>query len=142
MAKVEASFIVNRPVEDVWKFVADPSNIPKWNPQILEVKQTSEGPLGVGTTLLARSTRMPLDIRIIKYEPNHKFAFEGTSGPIKGTTNSFSLESIEGKTRLTRTVDIRLSGLYKLVGPIATRRAKKEVGASAANLKSLLEPKS
>jgi carbon monoxide dehydrogenase subunit G len=139
MVKIEESVIVDRSAEEVWKFVADPSNLPKWNPAILEVKQTSSGPPGVGTTLLARSRGMALDIRVIEYQPSRKFAFEGTSGPLRGTTNTFSMETIEGKTRLTRTVDMKLNGLYRLVGPFATRRAKREVSAGLSNVKRLLD---
>jgi uncharacterized protein YndB with AHSA1/START domain len=46
MVKIVASVLIDRPVEEVWKFVMDLSKLPKWNTGILEAKQTSAGPLG------------------------------------------------------------------------------------------------
>ncbi|HYB03039.1 MAG TPA: SRPBCC family protein [Nitrososphaerales archaeon] len=102
---IEASIVVNRPAEDVWKFMIDLVNTPKWDPGVLEVKQTSAGPIGVGTTLQSRHPKnRVLNARALEYEPNRKFTLEFTSGPIKGTRVSYVLENIEGKnTKLTRT---------------------------------------
>jgi len=36
--KIKASAIVERPVEEVWKFMTDLENTPKWDPGVLEVK--------------------------------------------------------------------------------------------------------
>jgi uncharacterized protein YndB with AHSA1/START domain len=43
MAVVERSMLINRPVEDVFQFVADFENYPKWNHSMLECKRTTEG---------------------------------------------------------------------------------------------------
>lgn len=114
-------------------------NFPMWNPRVLEMKQTSTGPPGVGTTV--RSThpmRRALDERIIEYEPNRRITLEATSGPIRGTRVTFSMETIAGKTRLNLTIDLMLSGFYRLVGPFAARRAERESGA-VSNVKRILE---
>jgi uncharacterized membrane protein len=50
MAKVEASVVVNRPVEEVFTFMRDIKNWLKWQSGMLEAEQSSEGPVGVGTT--------------------------------------------------------------------------------------------
>jgi len=42
--------VIGRPVEEVFAYVMDVSNWPKWNTYLLEVAKTSKGPLGVGTT--------------------------------------------------------------------------------------------
>jgi len=41
MARIEASRVINRPVEDVFAYVTDERNMPKWESYILEVEQTS-----------------------------------------------------------------------------------------------------
>jgi len=49
VAKNEMSVLIDRPVEEVWKFVSDLSkNGPKIDPTILEMKQTSSGPIWSG----------------------------------------------------------------------------------------------
>jgi len=139
MAKLEASVMIDRPVEEVWKFMTDLSKLPKWNTGVLEAKQTSSGPLGVGTTLQIRSSNMVGYARVVEYEPNRRAAFEYPSGPLKGTMERSSVENVEGKTRFTRTADLKFSGVYKLVGPFLTPRMKREYVASVGNLKRILE---
>jgi uncharacterized protein YndB with AHSA1/START domain len=139
MAKFEASVMIDRPVEEVWKFVTDLSKLPKWNTEVLEAKQTSAGPIGVGATLQTRSSNMVSDIKVVEYEPNRKCTMEFTSGPVKGTKERSSVENVEGKTRFTRTADLKFSGIYKLVGPFFTPRLKREYAGSVGNLKRILE---
>jgi len=138
--RIEATAIVDRPVEEVWDFMTDLENTPKWDPGVLEAKQTSEGPKGVGTTIQTRHPRnRTLNSRAIEYEPNHRFALEFTSGPIKGTRVSYSTEAVEGKTKLTRTFDLKFSGAYRLIGPFVARGARREGGAEVNNVKRILE---
>jgi uncharacterized protein YndB with AHSA1/START domain len=139
MAKIVASVVIDRPVEEVWKFVMDLSKLPKWNTGIQEAKQTSSGPIGVGTALQTRSGNMVVDIKVIEFEPGRKLTMEFTSGPVKGSMETSTVENVEGKTRFTRMADSKFSGVYKLVGPFLTSRFKREYLASVGNLKRILE---
>ena len=49
MAPVEGEIIINRPVQEVFDFVADERNEPRYNPRMLSVEQISDGPIGAGT---------------------------------------------------------------------------------------------
>ena len=40
---------IRRPAEEVFAFLADFENIPRWNYAIEETKKASAGPVGVGT---------------------------------------------------------------------------------------------
>ena len=138
MDKTEASVIIDRPVEEVWKFIMDLSKLPEWNTGV-EAKQTSAGPVGVGTTLQIRGSNLVASARIVEFEPNRKCVFEHSTGPLKGSMENSSVENVEGKTRFTRTFDLKFSGAYKLVGPILAPRMKREYGASLDKLKRILE---
>lgn len=131
MTKIEASVVIDRPVEEVWKFMSDFSNTPKWSPDIVEMKQTSTGPLGVGSTLLIKHPKQSVKGRVTDYEPNRGFIFEVASGPARGTKVGYSMERIEQNTRLAYTFDFKLEGLYRLVGPFLTGRATKQGQAEA-----------
>ena len=48
MARVEGEIVINRPVEDVFDFVADERNEPRYNPRMRSAEQSSEGPIGSG----------------------------------------------------------------------------------------------
>ncbi len=50
MFRLEHSVVINRPIEQVFEYVTNIENAPKWKSRLLEVTRTSEGPVGVGTT--------------------------------------------------------------------------------------------
>ncbi len=139
LAKTEASVMIDRPVEAVWKFITDLSNAPNWDKGLTECKQTSDGPIELGSTFVAIHPRLTYSERVSEYEPNRKLSLEMTSGPAKGTVGTFRMESIEGKTELTESDDYRFSGFYKLVGPFLIRTAKRETASRVVNVKRILE---
>ena len=49
MATFETTVLIARPIEDVFAFLSDLENVPKWNYGIVETRKISEGPIGVGT---------------------------------------------------------------------------------------------
>jgi uncharacterized protein YndB with AHSA1/START domain len=76
MLQVEHSVVIDKPVEQVWNFLTDFQNTPKWDIGVLETRQTSEGPAGLGTTfqnigpfLGRKSVR---EYKVTEYEPNKK----------------------------------------------------------------------
>jgi uncharacterized membrane protein len=50
MTRVATSVVINRPPEEVFEFVSNFENNPRWQSGMHEARITSEGPLGVGTT--------------------------------------------------------------------------------------------
>ena len=138
--KTETSVIVGRPIEEIWNFMTDWTNYPKMNPRIHEARKKSTGPLGEGTIVEARVRGFVQIIRVVEYEPNRKLTLEHASGPSNGTITTFAMETnAEGKTRLTCTSDLKLSGFFKLIGPFVAGRARREVVTELSNVKRVLE---
>ncbi len=113
MTRVEGKgVVIDRSVDDVWRFMTDISNMPQWEENQADWKQTSEGPIESGTTfqIISRPSigrpfgwEMKTNLRITEFEPNRKFATEATSGFLEGTKISYLMEPVEGdKTRLSR----------------------------------------
>ena len=50
MISMEHAVVINRPVEDVFAFVADPLQFPRWNSAVQTVHGTSGEPGGLGST--------------------------------------------------------------------------------------------
>ena len=50
MAHVEDKCTIKVPVEYAFDYVVNPANRPQWMDKILEVKDISPGPVGVGTS--------------------------------------------------------------------------------------------
>jgi carbon monoxide dehydrogenase subunit G len=141
MARIEVSTTVDRPPETVWKFIIDPSNGPKYDPDIISAKLTSDGPIAVGTTAEAnRKKEGKVSFRVVEYNPARKFALAVTSPrAMEGTKESIILEDLGGKTKVTNAWDLRLGGFYRLMGPFVARSMRKTAGAQANNIKRLLE---
>jgi hypothetical protein len=53
MMRIAVDTQIDRPVQGVWDFFFDLANSPRWTRSGSELRQTSEGALGVGTTLVS-----------------------------------------------------------------------------------------
>jgi hypothetical protein len=61
VVRVEVWTLIDRPVEEVFRFVEDEANIPKWDSDLLKATKTSDGPIGVnpcGSTSTRRVKRV------------------------------------------------------------------------------------
>ena len=63
MAPVEGEIIINRPVQEVFDFVAGERKEPRYNPRMLSVEQISDGPIGAGTRFHTRLKAIGLTLR-------------------------------------------------------------------------------
>ena len=136
--------IIDRPVEEVWNFMLDISNMPKWEDGRAEWKQTSEGPIEVGTTfqssipLLGR--QIVTHLRVAEFEPNRKFAVEGLDTFMRGTKIRYLMTPIEGgKTRLCRETEVEVHGVAKVLRPLMAPIVRWTGGVEANNIKRLVE---
>jgi uncharacterized protein YndB with AHSA1/START domain len=73
MARVEGEIIIHRPVEEVFDFVADERNEPRYNPRMLDVELITDGPIGLGTRfrveLMTGGRTMPMTIEFTGFDP-------------------------------------------------------------------------
>lgn len=144
MVRITDSTRIDCPVEEVWKFMSDPSNTPKWYQGIMEVRQISEGPIAVGTTFKAvvhyRGRSLVLGARCIVLNQNIELTWEFTAGPTRGSKDSWRMEPIdEQSTRLTRVFDLRASGAWRVIQPIIARGTKRAHEAEIHNVKRIVE---
>jgi uncharacterized membrane protein len=142
MIKVEASIVINRPIEEVFAFLSDMENNLKWRSSQIEVKKTSEGPIGVGTTyrmvnnVLGR--RIETEAEVIEYKPNRKFTSKDNSGNFPLVAQRI-FEPVEGGTQVRGVLEAEPVGFFKLAGPLLESMAKRRVQADLANLKGMME---
>jgi carbon monoxide dehydrogenase subunit G len=142
MTTITQSVTVNRPVEEVWDLISDFESTTRWSRGVLEARQTSPGPLGVGSTLQAVvkafGRRRTADYLVTEYEPNRAFAFEVSSGPMTSRAR-YSVEPAGAGTRLTASGEADATGLYRLLAPILVHILKRHSEDDLASLKRLLE---
>lgn len=132
---------IDRPVGDVFAFMSDFENVPKWNYAITETRQSSAGPVGEGTTYVQRR-EIPRpgeeQFTVQEFVPDRRLVVEGVLGPFPARL-SYEFSPSDGGTVLTNVVDLQMRGPLRLVGGIAASRVKKAVAENLHVLKRLLE---
>jgi hypothetical protein len=79
---------IERSPHDVFVFVSDMENVPKWNYAIVETRRISDGPVRVGTTyrqVRSLPSRSEETLQVIELDPDRRFAVHGGLGPFEGT---------------------------------------------------------
>ena len=141
MSEFAASALINRRIEDVWSFISDPLNAVVWGRGVSDVVITSARPVGLGTTLGLRMSGSRMEARIIEYQTDRELTLEFTSGPVKGSRLTYSVEPVEGKTRLSTDLEMRLSGVWRIMAPILARRRMRDREWGVNNVKRILDTK-
>ena len=137
----ENTVTIQRPPDEVFEYLAHFENVPEWNYAIVKTQQTSDGPVGVGTTYKqARSLPSPSEeaFEVTEFDPDRRLAIRGDLGPFEGTL-TYDLESVPDGTKITNSADLRAHGLLKVAAPLASRRVGDAVAANLQTLKDILE---
>ena len=141
MPNASKEIVVDRPVEEVFAFLADAENDTQWRPNVLDIRRISgEGAGAVYAQGLKGpgGRRLAGDIEITDYRPNELIAFRAVKGPVR-PAGRYELSSDGGGTRVRMSLDAQLSGPKKWLMSGAVQKAmNNEVGA-LENLKRVLE---
>ena len=143
---LESSIVIQRPVEVVFAYLCDFSNVPKWDPTKSEVRVTPEGPVRLGTTVhmvtsfhpLGLSMKLASTMEVTTYEANRRFTMTAISGPFP-VQFIFRVEPAEGGVRLTIGGQAEPGGFFKIAEGVLINRVKKEQAEELQRLKGLLE---
>jgi uncharacterized protein YndB with AHSA1/START domain len=141
MPSAENSVVINRPRSEVFAFVADHENDPKWRPGVGDIKRASgEGQGAIYTQGMKgpMGKRIDADFEVTAYQPDTLLAFRTLAGPVR-PEGSFRFEDADGGTRVTFSLNADLAGAKKLMAPMVGKSMRGEV-AALDNLKRVLEP--
>ena len=142
MAGAQAVTVINRPAAVVFAFLLDWRRGTEWQQKLLKVEQTSDGPVGVGTTvkevrsLLGR--RIETAFEVTEFELDRKISFESIGGPFPMWAR-YNLAPLPEGTEVAITVEAELTGIYKMTEPLVIHSAKIQLESDFALLKQLLE---
>ena len=104
-----ATIHVQRPVVEVFRFVADARNRPQWDDSVESEELTSAGPIGVGTTVRTTLRTMGRKYRydwvITEFQAPWRITITSTSGPLP-TTLSYRLTDRVTDTEVGFTVGV------------------------------------
>lgn len=140
--RVEHSIDIHRPADDVFAFIADPSTLPQWQSDVLEVHP--DPPTGGGKGARHREIRSVVGMRIeqtlevMAFVPNERLDLKVVDGPLQLSV-SHTFASIEDGTRITIVGEGHPGPLFLFAGPLAMRAVRSQSRRAFARLKVLLE---
>ena len=150
MAHAENQITINRPAEEVYAFLADGLNNPKWRPgvQTIALKSGSAGETGaVYSQTLTGPKGRPLqgDYEITEAKPGRLLAFHVVVGPARpvgrysltDATNGSTDGSTDGTT-VRFSLDLKLPLLMRVLDSLVTKTMESEV-AQLQKLKEVIE---
>src|SRR5512146_483207 len=89
MIRIIQSIIIHCPIEQVWGFLSNVANGPRWDRGVLEAQQTSPGPMGVGATIQTRRQLLGRQrtghYRVTAFEPLKLVALGAQMSGMSGT---------------------------------------------------------
>ena len=139
---VEESVEINRPLEEVFSYVANPENLPEWSGIVLDVRK-EEGPLREGTrfTTVAKflGRRFETPFEVVSYEHPRRSSHKSMGGPMPQEWTRTFEETASGGTRLRQVVEGEPGGFFRLAGPLLERAGRRQFRTDLENLKDLLE---
>jgi uncharacterized membrane protein len=143
MLKDHASITIDRPAEQVFAFLADPENIPKWQAGVTESRLITPGKLGVGVQFHETVRVMGRPIKVVceitEYKPAHNLTFRSISDAPIQFVGGFTFEPTNGGTALSYAGTTSLKGLLRLIEPLFAGEVKRELENEMKRIKHVLE---
>jgi carbon monoxide dehydrogenase subunit G len=139
------SAVVNRPIVEVFAFLADGTNDPKFSPRVQSIRKEPDGPSVVGTVFVSQ-------VKDAGMKSNRRFELTALDAPttirwaersknmVTVPEGGYDLEPVgEGQTRVTVFNSFAGHGLGRLVAGFARKAAAKDADAFARRIKDALE---
>lgn len=141
MIRLQQTIDVPRPLQEVFDYTSNFSNIAQWDPGVAESSKLSPGTVGVGTEfrVVVKFGLMttPMNYIIMVYEPASRVVLEGKGGSIHAI-DDIRFAAGNGGTRITYTADLSFKGVMGRIEPLLSG-VMNRVGKNAmAGLKEAL----
>lgn len=140
---VSTEITINRPVEDVATYAADPTNAPQWYENIRSVEWKTPPPLEIGSCVafearfLGRTLFYTYEVVDLKHEA--RLVMRTSQGPFPMETTYTWSPAADGATRMTLRNRGEPSGFSRVAGSVMARAMRRANGKDLARLKSILE---
>jgi len=142
MLTAEASESVARAPEEVFAFLGDVRNEPRWHTDVLEATLVSGSPSVVGAVYdIKTKPTMGISggtVTLSEYSPPSKIVYKVDMGRFQPTT-TFTMSPEGSGARVSRKVEMEPSGMMRLMAPMMGGMFRKRNVMFVANLKRALE---
>jgi len=140
MLSASNDIVIDGACDDVFAFLADPENDPRWRSGVLDLERVSGEGVGARYAQGVRGPggrRIAADIEITELTPGKTIAFHTVAGPIR-PRGRYVLSTADGRTHVRFELEVDLQGFKRLIAPMVQKTMNDEV-RQLARLKDLIE---
>jgi hypothetical protein len=140
--RIEGEIVIERPVDEVFDFVADARNEPRYNPRMLRAEKLTPGPVGLGTRFRDefKSVGRPAEvaIEIVGYERPRRLtdSIHLSTMEIRG---GLAFDPVPAGTRMRWSWELMPRGVFRLMTPVVARIGRRQERRIWAGLKRVME---
>lgn len=138
----EYSIQINRPEQEVFEYLSDFNNYHHVFHANINSKQTSEGPVQVGTTMrnLAKFLwkNMEEHFVVTEFEPEKRILKKSLSGSTFYTTDEIIFTDENGGTKLAVKVYAEITGIMKIMAGVVRKKVAKILTNDPENFKKVM----
>jgi carbon monoxide dehydrogenase subunit G len=139
-----ATVVIDRPIDEVFAFLADGGNDKKFSPRVLEITKTTDGPPGVGTvfasTVKDAGVTTRREFKLTEFEPSTRIRWTETSkNLIVVPEGGYDLAPAGAGTQLTFFNEMEGRGIGALLARFALSSARKGADDFAQRIKAAVE---
>jgi hypothetical protein len=137
--------VIDRPVAEVFAFLAEGTNDPRFSPRVIEIRKEPDGPSGLGTVFVSRvkDAGMTTDRRfeLTAFEAPTRLRWsERSKNLVTVPDGGYDLEAVgDAQTKLTVFNSFIGHGFGKLLVGFARKAAAKDADAFAQRIKAAVE---
>ncbi|WP_406185985.1 SRPBCC family protein [Streptomyces sp. NBC_01006] len=140
----ESTVEIDRPVGEVFAYLADGRNDPQFSPRVQEIGRTPDGPTGVGTvfrsTVKDAGMKTGREFRITGFEPQRLIRWTEQSKNLVTADGGYDFEALPGdRTRVRIFNTLEGHGLGKLLVGFALGAARKDAPDFGRRIKAAVE---
>jgi len=140
----EATTVIDKPIEEVFAFLAAGTNDPKFSPRVQEIRKTTDGPPGLGTvfesTVKDAGMKSSRKFELTEFVAPTKIRWaERSKNLVTASEGGHDLEPEGAGTKLRIYNVLEGHGFGKLLAGPALRAARKDADAFAARIKAAVE---
>jgi carbon monoxide dehydrogenase subunit G len=139
------SAVIARPIADVFAFLADGTNDPKFSPRVQSIRKTTDGPIGVGTvfesTVKDAGMKTNRRFELTEFEAPTRIRWtERSKNMVTVPEGGYDLVSVsDTETKVTIHNRLEGHGFGKLIVGFAAKAAIKDAPDFAQRIKAAVE---
>lgn len=142
MRRVQRSAQLAAGPTEVYRFLAEPANLPRWQAGIVAAERTSPPPTTVGSTarvvLELMGQQVTGEITVSEAEPDRRLALAARVGGM-GIVATLDLEPHDGGTQITLSSEVRAENIFMApLERMVTDTAERDLDATLARLAAAL----